>query len=96
MVDIFIDRSSINSSACIIMSGVLERIMWKYGSRGFRYLLIEAGHVVQNMIISSIAEDLSTLTLGGFYDNHLYDFLDIDPIHEPPLYSLFVGYDKAN
>lgn len=83
-----------NSSLCIVISGVLERTTWKYGDRGYRYLLLEAGHVSQNIFLTSIAEGLATLPLGGFFDNSLSRFIGIDSDLEPVIYGLAIGYSQ--
>jgi SagB-type dehydrogenase family enzyme len=83
------------SSMCIIISAVVERTAWKYGSRGYRYILLEAGHVAQNICLIASAENLDTLTLGGFFDNLLANFLGVDPLFEPLIYGLAIGYQKC-
>jgi SagB-type dehydrogenase family enzyme len=82
----------INSSACIVLSGVLDRIIWKYGARSYRYILFEAGHVVQNMCLVSTTEGLGTLPLGGFCDDGMAKLIGVDPISEPALYGLVIGH----
>jgi SagB-type dehydrogenase family enzyme len=82
-----------NSSVCIILSGVIERTLWKYGARGYRFMLLEAGHVVQNMCLISESENLGTLPLGGFYDNVIANLLEIDSVHEPVIYGLVIGHE---
>jgi SagB-type dehydrogenase family enzyme len=84
-----------NSSACIVLSSVLERTTWKYGSRGYRYMLLEAGHLAQNMCLISTANGLGTLLLGGFYDDPLARLIGVDPILEPIMYGLAIGHKAA-
>jgi len=81
-----------NSSICIIITSILERITWKYGARGYRYLLMEVGHITQNFCLAAAAQGLATLPLGGFYDNPLARFIGVDPNCEPVQYGLAVGY----
>jgi nitroreductase len=46
------------------------------------------------MCLISTAQGLGTLTLGAFDDNSLARFIDLDPIYEPVIYALTIGYRK--
>ena len=39
----------IDAAAVIVITAVVERSLWKYEDRGYRYILLEAGHVAQNI-----------------------------------------------
>lgn len=82
----------VNSGFCILLSGILERTTWKYGSRGYRYALLEAGHLVQNMCLVATSEGIGSLPLGGFYDDAMAEFIGLDPLREPVIYGLSVGH----
>lgn len=43
----------------------------KYGDRAFRFLLLEAGHLMQNLCLMSRSVGLCTLPLGGFFEGAL-------------------------
>ena len=80
-----------SASAIVICTSVLRRNMVKYGDRGYRYILIEAGHCFQNMNLVAEGLDLGTLNLGGFFDTEIAALLDIDIEEEVPLYALAIG-----
>lgn len=82
-----------NCGVCLIFSSVLERTTWKYGSRGYRYLLLEGGHIAQNACLAASSQKLAALPLGGFYDNPLARFLGLDSEFEPIQYGLAIGYE---
>ena len=84
----------INSGFFVLLSGVLERTIWKYGSRGYRYALLEAGHLVQNMCLVATSEGIGSLPLGGFYDDDMAKLIGVDPVKEPVIYGLAVGAIK--
>ena len=48
-----------------ILVGDGARVGAKYGDRGGRFLLLEAGHVMQNLSLMSASLGLSTVPLGG-------------------------------
>mgnify|MGYP000559029437 CR=1 FL=1 len=55
-------------AAIIFITAIVERSMWKYEDRGYRYILLEAGHVAQNLNLCATAMNLGSLNLGGFFD----------------------------
>ena len=84
----------LDSNFLVIITGVPDRSRIKYGERGFRFMLIEAGHLAQNIIISSGFEDLVACSLGGFIENEIISLLDIANVKEYPLYMIIVGKEK--
>lgn len=89
---LFLDQECVADAAVIvIITAVPARTMRKYGDRGYRYILLEAGHVGQNLMLSCGALGLATIALGGFLDGPLADLLKIDVETEMPIYALAVG-----
>lgn len=54
-----------------VLVGDGERITKKYGPRGYRFLLLEAGHLMQNLCLLSATLGWSTLPLGGFFEGEI-------------------------
>jgi SagB-type dehydrogenase family enzyme len=75
-----------------IFSAVFERTLKKYGPRGYRYILFEAGHAAQNLCLVAAELGLGSLPLGGFLDSRLNAFLGLDGLAEAALYGVAVGY----
>jgi SagB-type dehydrogenase family enzyme len=80
-----------NANLVIFISAVFERTLKKYGSRGYRYILLEAGHVAQNICLLAVEQKLGSLCLGGFADSKLNRFLGLDGINEAVIYCVGVG-----
>jgi len=80
-----------NSAAIIAVTGVFWRARFKYGLRGYRFTLLEAGHAVQNALLTASALGLAALPLGGFYDARVEALLGIDGVHESVLYLVALG-----
>jgi SagB-type dehydrogenase family enzyme len=55
-----------------------------------RYMLMEAGHVAQNICLQATALDLGSVVIGAFSDKEAADILKLDP-EEAPLYIIAVG-----
>ncbi len=51
-----------------LLIGEESRVSAKYGARAIRLLLLEAGHLMQNLCLVSTGIGCSTLPLGGFFE----------------------------
>lgn len=80
------------SAAVVAMTAVFWRSRFKYGARAYRFALMEAGHVGQNLVLAAAALGLDAVPLGGFYDREVDAFLGVDGIYEASLYLVPVGY----
>jgi SagB-type dehydrogenase family enzyme len=77
--------------ALIVISAVFGRSRFKYGLRAYRFALLEAGHVGQNLLLAAAALGLAAVPLGGFYDRRADQFLGLDGVNESTLYMVAVG-----
>jgi SagB-type dehydrogenase family enzyme len=75
----------------VAVTGVFWRSRFKYGLRGYRFTLLEAGHVGQNLLLAAAALDLAALPVGGFYDRRVERLLGVDGVNESALYLFAVG-----
>ena len=74
-------QSFVGDSSCvIILSAVLDRTRIKYEERGYRFILMECGHVAQNLYLISEAMRLKCCAIGGFVDEEFNKLLDIHGI----------------
>lgn len=60
-----------------------SRITTKYGDRGIRYALIEAGHIGQNIFLQCQASGLAAGIVGAFRDNEVARAIHAQSNHEP-------------
>ena len=75
----------------MVITSEYSRITSKYGSRGERYAMIEAGHVGQNIFLQAEALGLRAGIVGAFHDKDVIRVMKIRISHEP-LLILPVGY----
>ncbi len=80
-----------DAAAAVVLTAVVERSLWKYEDRGYRYLLLEAGHVAQNLNLCATALGLGCLNLGGFFDEDVAALLRLDDDDEVAVYGIAVG-----
>lgn len=82
----------VNSSAYFFITASFLRTIWKYSERGYRFCLIESGHLVQNINLIAAAKGLSCLNIGGgFYDAEANQFLEINGFWDATLYIACIG-----
>lgn len=83
------------ASVVILISGVLARTKLKYGERGYRYALLDVGHLGQNIYLSCTSLELAVMTTCGFFDDEANKLLRIDGVDETTLYVAFIGKRQA-
>jgi SagB-type dehydrogenase family enzyme len=79
------------ASCVIILTAVFYRNQMKYGERGYRYALLEAGHIGQNLYLASGALGLQCCAMGGTQDEEVEAFLGIDGVSESVVYAIVIG-----
>jgi SagB-type dehydrogenase family enzyme len=76
----------------LLISAMVERTKRKYGDRGYRYVLLDIGHLGQNVYLSCTAMGLSVVTTCGFFDDEAADMLGINGVDESVFYVAFIGH----
>ena len=79
------------SAAVLLVTGIFWRSRFKYGNRAYRFALMEAGHVGQNVLLAAEAVGIAAVPVGGFYDRRVDAFLGIDGLAEAALYLFPLG-----
>ena len=75
----------------MVITAQYSRITGKYGKRGIRYAMIEAGHIGQNIFLQAQALGLDAGIVGAYHDDRLIDLMNI-PLDHEPLLLMPVGY----
>ncbi len=79
------------AQVCFVVSGIFQRTRWKYHERTYRYVLMEAGHLGQNLYLAATALGLGVCGIGAFFDDPLNELLEVDGEEEAALYLVTVG-----
>ena len=74
-----------------LWTSVFRRCMSKYGNRGMRYMLIDAGHICQNVLLAAEATGNGACPVAAFYDDEVNTLLGVNPKEESILYAASVG-----
>lgn len=80
----------------LALSVVFERVQIKYLERGYRFALLEAGHIAQNIILTARALGLGAVCVGGFWDEPFNDLIGLEPTDEAVVYSILIGRRPAH
>ena len=68
----------INAAVTFLWICVPERMCWAFGARGYRYILLDAGHVCQNLYLAAEAVDCGCCAIGAFDDEEMNIVLKFD------------------
>ena len=74
-----------------IWSAILRRNFSKYGHRGLRYVMMDAGHICQNLLLAAEGLELGACPVAAFYDDRLNRLLGLDGEEESVIYMAAVG-----
>lgn len=80
------------ASMIVVMTCVFARTTVKYGARGYRFALIEAGEIAQNLSLCVQAKDRGTLPWGGYYDDATAALLRVNGVDEAVVHCLAIGH----
>jgi len=85
-----------DSAALFVMTGVLPRVMWRYGfSRAYRTVLLEAGHFCQTFCLVATWLGLAPFCTAALVDQEIEADLGLDGSSESVLYAAGVGVKQT-
>lgn len=91
-VQVALDQEIVgNANVALFMTAVFQRSQWKYGQRAHRYILLEAGHIGQNIYLAATSMGLGACAVGAFFDDEINRMLGIDGTREAVVYLIIVG-----
>lgn len=70
---------------------IFQRMRWKYQDRTYRYGLIEAGHLGQNVYLAATSLGLGACAVGAFMDDAINTMLGVDGTEEAAIYMVALG-----
>lgn len=81
----------IESAVTFLWTAVPNRMTWRYGERGYRYLHLDAGHVCQNLYLAASNVGCGVCAIAAFDDAAMNQLLDIDGEEQFLIYVATVG-----
>jgi SagB-type dehydrogenase family enzyme len=86
------DQRQVRGSAVtFIWVAVTERMTWRYGERGYRYLLLDAGHVCQNLYLAAEPLNCGVCAIAAYEDDVLNQALGLDGEAQFVIYLASLG-----
>jgi SagB-type dehydrogenase family enzyme len=80
------------AGAVILLVANFERTMWKYPNpTAYRVMLIEAGHIAQNISLAAANHHLSTTPTAAISDSAGHAMLGVDWIKQALVLAVLVG-----
>ena len=67
-----------NAAAAILLTNVFARYSWKYANRGYRYALIDCGHIGENLRLAASSAGLGWTRAWRFQDDAVNALLELD------------------
>ena len=74
-----------------IWVAVAERMTWRYGQRGYRYMHLDAGHVCQNLYLAAEAIEGGVCAIAAFSDEDMNPLLGLDGEEQFVIYLATMG-----
>jgi SagB-type dehydrogenase family enzyme len=81
-------------AATFVWTAIPYRMEWRYSLAAHRVILIDAGHVCQNLYLACEAIGAGTCAIGAYDQDLLDNLLDIDGKDEFAIYLAPVGKIK--
>lgn len=80
-----------DAGVTFVLSAIFDRVRYKYGERGCRYVYMEAGHISQNIYLQAVSLGLGSVCAGAFSDKKVNKLIDVDGWKEAVIYLHPVG-----
>lgn len=79
------------SNVVFLLVGQPWRTLRKYGSRGLRYLFLEAGSMTQNLNLAATALGFGSVECASVYDDEVHEAMSLDGLYETLAHTVVVG-----
>lgn len=91
------DQDWVEAMPCIVfLVAYLERTMWKYSdSNAYRVVLIEAGHIGQNIMLAATENGLIACPTAALAHTAIKNLLGLTRLTQTPLYALTLSYPSG-
>lgn len=83
------------SAVTFFWAAVPERMNWRYPERGYRYMLLDAGHICQNLYLAAEGFGCGVCAVAAFEDDQLNRALNLDGERLFVMYAATLGKRPA-
>lgn len=85
-----------DAAVWILLTGAFGRVSAVHGTRGYRMVMSEAGHIRQNMHLVSTARALGSTPIDSFADDSANELLGVNGVDEGVVSALVVGVPSGD
>ncbi len=82
------------SAVTFIWVAISDRMTWRYSERGYRYILLDAGHVCQNLYLAAESIGCGVCAVGAYDDDIINKLLGLDGRSRFVIYIAAAGKKK--
>lgn len=75
----------------VALAAVVGRATWRYHERAWRYMYLDAGHIMQNLALAATALGLGLCPIGAYYDAEVDALFGLDGDSETVMYMASIG-----
>lgn len=88
----FSNKTIAHAAALVLFFVDFSRVsLAKYGGKAYRLLLLEAGHLAQNLLLMGVSLNLAVLPVCGFADERLAQLAGLNFPTQSILYAVAIG-----
>ena len=80
-----------SASVILMITGVMRRTLSKYKQRGYRFVMNDAGALVQSLYLTSTAVGAACSAWGGFCDDMVGEYIGVDNVDEVVVVGFVLG-----
>jgi SagB-type dehydrogenase family enzyme len=74
-----------------VITAVFQRTRWRYKDRAYRYVLLDAGHLGENLYLAATSLNLGSCGIGAFLDDEVNRMVGADGSEEAAVYLVAIG-----
>jgi SagB-type dehydrogenase family enzyme len=79
----------------VVISALFGRCTFKYGLRGYRFCLLEAGALIHQMQLAAQALGLASRPYAAFMDDAVDDICELDGVDESFVNAVLIGHPAS-
>lgn len=90
------DTYEVDASLTIVCVCLFSRVTYKYGERGYRFALLEAGAISQMIELASASRELAAVSSGSYLDTNILNQLGFNENQAGVMTSIHLGRRGEN
>lgn len=81
----------LDASVVLVITAVFQLTRWRYKDRAYRYVLLDAGHLGENLYLAATSLNLGPCGIGAFLDDEVNRMVGVDGSEEAAVYLMAIG-----